>query len=116
VEIQVRTIYQDGWAQLMEAWGDAWGRAIRYGGDPELPDLEEFPGMTRREVVREWIKGGDALHEMADVENDLARMRRGPMTEDLRVRVAALEARIEAGLGPLRRAIVALSSVNDPRD
>ncbi|MGB7053632.1 MAG: hypothetical protein WBG41_18860, partial [Acidimicrobiales bacterium] len=30
VEIQLRTLYQDTWAQLMESFGDRWGRAIRY--------------------------------------------------------------------------------------
>jgi ppGpp synthetase/RelA/SpoT-type nucleotidyltranferase len=32
VEIQVRTIYQNAWAPFTEMLGDAWGRAIRYGG------------------------------------------------------------------------------------
>ena len=34
VEIQVRTIYQDTWAQMMERFGDIWGREVRYGGQP----------------------------------------------------------------------------------
>ena len=33
VEIQLRTHYQDTWAQAMEFFGDRWGRAIRYGGE-----------------------------------------------------------------------------------
>lgn len=32
VEVQVRTELQHLWAQVFERLGDAWGRAIRYGG------------------------------------------------------------------------------------
>jgi ppGpp synthetase/RelA/SpoT-type nucleotidyltranferase len=38
VEIQVRTILQDGWAQLLEQVADSMGRGIRYGEPPERPD------------------------------------------------------------------------------
>jgi RelA/SpoT family protein len=34
LEIQVRTLYQDGWAQAMEKLADIVGRDIRYGGSP----------------------------------------------------------------------------------
>lgn len=37
VEIQVRTQFQDSWAQIVESLGDRWGRAIRYGGQPDDP-------------------------------------------------------------------------------
>ena len=39
VEIQVRTHFQDMWAQAMEALGDHWGRGVRYGQGPERSDL-----------------------------------------------------------------------------
>lgn len=38
VEIQVRTVLQDRWAQITEKLGDAWGRQIRYGEPPDQPD------------------------------------------------------------------------------
>ena len=40
VEIQVRTIYQDTWAQVMELLGDQMGRQIRYGEAPNDPDSD----------------------------------------------------------------------------
>jgi hypothetical protein len=48
VEIQLRTFYQDTWAQMMESFGDRWGRAIRYGGMPDDPDtvITANPPMT----------------------------------------------------------------------
>lgn len=39
VEIQIRTLGQDQWAQIVEALGDMWGRGIRYGEAPPDPDL-----------------------------------------------------------------------------
>lgn len=38
VEVQVRTQYQDIWAQVVEKLGDLWGRQIRYGEPPQDPD------------------------------------------------------------------------------
>jgi len=43
VEVQVRTVLQHAWAQSMERLGDAWGRAIRYGGEPD--DSERHHGI-----------------------------------------------------------------------
>jgi len=37
VEIQVRTLCQDMWAQAVELLGDALGRQIRYGEPPPIP-------------------------------------------------------------------------------
>jgi hypothetical protein len=78
VEIQLRTMWQDTWAQLMESYGDAWGRAIRYGGDPDEPGVivtESDPPMTRRQAVDRWKTMGNMLHELAKAENAVARMR-----------------------------------------
>lgn len=53
-EIQVRTELQDLWAQAYERLGDRWGRAIRYGGEPDDPELIVLPGqpdITRRMVT-----------------------------------------------------------------
>lgn len=65
VEIQVRTLYQDTWAQVTESLGDRWGRAIRYGGLPDDPDAVVSSGVTRREVVEHWI---GCSPEIADLE------------------------------------------------
>lgn len=53
VEIQVRTKLQDKWAQISEKLGDLWGRGLRYGQGPDLPDAPAVPGseFTRRQVV-----------------------------------------------------------------
>ena len=77
VEIQIRTIYQDTWAQMMEMLADHWGRGIRYGQEPLDPDRPIAPGedATRREVVSDWIDLGDALHSLARTENAVARLR-----------------------------------------
>jgi hypothetical protein len=55
VEIQVRTEWQDRWAQAMERLGDCWGRAIRYGGGPESPDRPEVIGVRPARPRREWV-------------------------------------------------------------
>ena len=55
VEIQVRTHWQDRWAQAMEHLGDCWGRAIRYGGDPEEPGRVERVGAGPARTRREWV-------------------------------------------------------------
>jgi hypothetical protein len=57
VEIQVRTRWQDRWAEAMERLGDCWGRPIRYGGEPADPDRVEhlgLPGLEAR-TRREWM-------------------------------------------------------------
>ncbi len=77
VEIQLRTMFQDTWAQLMESFGDAWGREVRYGGDPENPDQPITPTseMTRRETVDQWKGMSETLNDLARAENQLARHR-----------------------------------------
>jgi ppGpp synthetase/RelA/SpoT-type nucleotidyltranferase len=53
MEIQVRTKLQDTWAQISEKLGDVWGRGLRYGEGPDLPDspAQLASTLTRREVV-----------------------------------------------------------------
>jgi ppGpp synthetase/RelA/SpoT-type nucleotidyltranferase len=51
VEIQVRTVLQDTWAQTMERVADRWGRGIRYGDPLEDPDIELAPGFTRADLL-----------------------------------------------------------------
>jgi len=56
VEIQVRTELQDAWAQIVERLADRWGRGIRYGEEPDLPDAMVWvgtgPARSRREAMR----------------------------------------------------------------
>jgi len=64
VEVQVRTDLQDLWAQGFERLGDRWGRAIRYGGEPDEPDavaLTGNPAITRRYVVHMVQQLSDAI-------------------------------------------------------
>ncbi|MGO9910292.1 MAG: RelA/SpoT domain-containing protein [Acidimicrobiales bacterium] len=79
VEIQVRTFFQDTWAQAMELQGDRWGREIRYGGGPSDPDapIGDIDSTTRAQFVDEWKQLADVLHHQAEVENLLVRARSG---------------------------------------
>jgi hypothetical protein len=77
VEIQVRTMFQDTWAQLMESIGDAWGREVRYGGEPEDPahPVTSDAETTRGQLVEAWKAQSELLHQLAVNENELARLR-----------------------------------------
>jgi hypothetical protein len=71
VEIQIRTKFQDVWAQISEKLGDRWGRGLRYGEGPDLPDEPAGPpfgGVSRREVVEVWGEIADdiAAFEVAE--------------------------------------------------
>jgi ppGpp synthetase/RelA/SpoT-type nucleotidyltranferase len=55
VEIQLRTTYQNAWAQAMELLADSWGRQIRYGVSPDEPGRTGIGGRTRQEVIDWWI-------------------------------------------------------------
>lgn len=50
IEVQVRTLMQDRWAQIVERMADGWGRQIRYGHPPDRPD-EHVGKVTRAFVV-----------------------------------------------------------------
>jgi hypothetical protein len=66
-EIQVRTELQDLWAQAYERLGDRWGRAIRYGGEPDQPDAPALPGhpdVTRLGMVTFMAALSDQIHEV----------------------------------------------------
>ena len=52
VEIQVRTYFQDIWAQIFERIADQWGRQIRYGEPPDLPS-PEGKTTTKHELATE---------------------------------------------------------------
>lgn len=58
VEIQVRTVMQDLWAQIVERLADRWGRGIRYG--KAVPDRNSvvWGTTTRQHLV-------DAVHALS---------------------------------------------------
>jgi len=70
-EIQIRTVGQDSWAQLVEKLGDKWGRGIRYGEMPPEPDRVAIGTISRSrffEIVQKW---GEQLdwHEESEATN-----------------------------------------------
>ena len=111
IEIQLRTHYQDTWAQAMEFFGDRWGREIRYGGEPNDPDSRDgnLEGPTRRETIEGLKKLGDDLHNLAIAENSLEKLRllgADPgRIEDLELRVATTFRQQKAAYDVLRKAL-----------
>lgn len=103
VEIQLRTMYQDTWAQFMELLGDAFGRDVRYGGPPNTPDEQVTETMTRGQFVNFWIAQSEELHRAAECENELARLERDGQQDSQRA--VELRGIIEEELGPLRRIV-----------
>jgi ppGpp synthetase/RelA/SpoT-type nucleotidyltranferase len=67
VEIQIRTELQDSWAQMVERLADRWGRGIRYGQEPEIPDARVRSGdslLSRRDSVERLIQLGDSIYSL----------------------------------------------------
>lgn len=72
VEIQVRTLPQDSWAQMMERYGDLYGREIRYG---ELPaDLKPSELRAIARIVERLTTVGDELASLEVVWDRLQRL------------------------------------------
>jgi ppGpp synthetase/RelA/SpoT-type nucleotidyltranferase len=71
VEIQIRTFYQDTWAQLMEKMGDWYGRQIRYGEPPNRPDeiLNHDTGMTTRGLIELMVRMSGHIAVLEESEN-----------------------------------------------
>jgi hypothetical protein len=109
VEIQLRTHYQDTWAQTMEFFGDRWGRDIRYGGEPIDPEsldgAEEGP--TRREIIEGLKTFGDSLHALAETENSLEELR---LMGTEPAKIEEFEALVAKTFGQQRAAYEALKS------
>ena len=124
VEIQLRTMFQDLWAQLMETYGDMWGRQIRYGGEPDDPDQvipSSIPrtgaggghGISRREAVENWKGMADPIYSLAAMENEVAKLRAaGVGTAGIDERVEEMNAQFRV----LRDSIAPLRAVLDRRD
>lgn len=74
VEIQIRTVLQDVWAQLMEKLADSWGRRIRYGEPPLAPETPAFRAgareLTRQEVVNTVLVLADLVGRVERLQAD----------------------------------------------
>jgi hypothetical protein len=91
VEIQLRTLLQDAWAQIFERLGDRWGRGIRYGEEPNEPDrvlsASSGTGPTRREFFElmqdtsEVINRTEEVHVTLLGEKDRLALRSGTEEE-----------------------------------
>jgi ppGpp synthetase/RelA/SpoT-type nucleotidyltranferase len=97
-EVQVRTPYQNRWAQLFEGLGDRWGRDIRYM--KEFPDADktvEVKGavVTRREVVQDmkYTSAGIAEAESFQEEIANAEVRLGVHADEFEERKREVEMR-----------------------
>jgi hypothetical protein len=77
MEIQVRTRLQDGWAQISEKLGDIWGRGLRYGEGPDLPDSPAGLGSpaTRSQVVEQLLVLADTIDSVESNEAELSEIR-----------------------------------------
>lgn len=60
MEVQIRTGWQDSWAQGSEKLGDVWGRWLRYGLPAEGANSEERAHRT--EVIQAYAGLSDAIH------------------------------------------------------
>jgi ppGpp synthetase/RelA/SpoT-type nucleotidyltranferase len=69
IEIQVRTVLQDGWAQAFEKLADIVGREIRYGGNPARG------GDEARSLVRVLQSLSRAIAECESMDPQNRRMR-----------------------------------------
>jgi ppGpp synthetase/RelA/SpoT-type nucleotidyltranferase len=79
IEVQVRTVLQDLWAQVVEKLGDTWGRQIRYGGDPPDPDQAVGPNLTRGQLWEVVQQLSDLIEE---VESRTADAQRGDSSDE----------------------------------
>lgn len=79
VEIQIRTVTQDQWAQMVERLGDQWGRGIRYGEPPPDPDRVELGQLTRAKL---WA----LVQALAERIDDVERMASSFVRLDVRMR------------------------------
>jgi ppGpp synthetase/RelA/SpoT-type nucleotidyltranferase len=115
VEIELRTLYQDTWAQAMESFGDAWGRAIRYGGEPDDPERPVSDGSpwTRRQIARSWEEMAEPLYELAQLENRITQLREQVGPDGTSEEIEDLEAQVMSRFQPLRARVMTVRQVID---
>jgi ppGpp synthetase/RelA/SpoT-type nucleotidyltranferase len=62
IEVQIRTYFQDAWANQTEALADEWGRGIRYGLPPNGDSPERIAGRARVLTLNEAVS--DRMHDI----------------------------------------------------
>lgn len=101
LEVQVRTVLQNSWANLYDALSDSYGRGIRYGGDPE-DDVARARVQGVRGIVRFQVA------QIEEVKTELSQVRREALTHqnlpvDLQIQLDKLEDEVETRAELLRR-------------
>ncbi|MEU3523169.1 hypothetical protein AB0E62_04760 [Streptomyces sp. NPDC038707] len=88
VEIQIRTVGQDLWANIFERVADIFGRGIRYGEPPEyggqavtdvISSMEGFSATlyeVETEVAASIVSGGEREATLAHLDPNLGRLRK----------------------------------------
>jgi hypothetical protein len=115
VEIQIRSFYQDTWAQVMEMFGDLWGRGVRYGDDPQDPNApfgQEESGRTRGQAIELWReKVPTQIAWLEHHENERSRLAKALQgtpetwtaeTEEADARLAEMDQELDEKWGVLR--------------
>lgn len=98
VEVQVRTYYQDTWAQTMEWFADRWGRQIRYGEPPAAADEMFTDRLTRNQVIGLILDTSSTIAHLEEIEAARVRAERHLPREDL----GRMDEEIERMYGGLR--------------
>jgi ppGpp synthetase/RelA/SpoT-type nucleotidyltranferase len=62
IEIQIRTLLQDSWAQIVERLGDIWGRGLRYDEDFAGSEIVIAGDVTRATVMHQCREVSEAIH------------------------------------------------------
>ncbi len=93
VEIQVRTLLQNLWAQIMETLGDRIGRGIRYG---EMPDDQTLRDTVARLIeLSSFIAIVEEAHAALERQEDVLREPASVADEDTREEFEAALAEYE---------------------
>jgi hypothetical protein len=73
VEVQLRTVLQDQWAQIVERMADHWGRQIRYGLEPDSPQVRI--GETDRSFVVDLVRRLSPLIESSELSGEARQLK-----------------------------------------
>ncbi len=70
IEVQIRTHYQQAWAEATERLADSWGRGIRYGSSPDGRDEAEIA--QRSDALVKWKIAADHIARLERESTTLA--------------------------------------------
>lgn len=70
IEVQIRTHYQQAWAEATERLADSWGRGIRYGLSPDGRDETEIA--QRSDALAKWKLAADHIARLERESTTLA--------------------------------------------